>query len=285
MELMSYLARVPAVVWASIGGASLAILGSLSGTRISNRGYADRLRTQLDHDAKQKDLDRTLSLRREIYMRAAEEIVKVHGYLGSLSQLDFSKPESLSGLNGFQAEAAKLQLVAEPNTAILINDLSMAYAELQLRLFADLLPLQVAAQDLALVDESLKREHAEHDRVLSEISRVTESGQPNAAMSGALNSALQASQQRTDNYLSERQVLHHRVQALRFSFFGSLVAEMKKFGPLHISVLLALRRDLGFGSDHLEDLTHQMERGWKRAITLLDSVVSSLKDLERGTSG
>ena len=280
-EVLSFLWSIPVVFWASVGGATLAVIGAL----ISNRDNTKRLIRQLEHDAKQRELDRTLSLRREVYLRTAEELVKVSTYLGSLSQLDLSKAENLSGLSGFQTEAAKLQLVAEPKTALLVNNLSFAYAELQLRLFTHLLPLQVVSHDLALVDDYAKRDQAEHARVLSEMSRLTESGQPNTAVSSALIHSLESAQKRVDDRLLEREPLHQRLQNLRYEFMGQLVMELKEIGPLHIPVLIAFRRDLGFSADHLQELTDQMERGWNRAIPLLDSMVRTLKDLEMDSAG
>lgn len=280
-EVLSFLWSIPVVFWASVGGATLAVIGAL----ISNRDNTKRLIRQLEHDAKQRELDRTLSLRREVYLRTAEELVKVSTYLGSLSQLDLSKAENLSGLSGFQTEAAKLQLVAEPKTALLVNNLSFAYAELQLRLFTHLLPLQVVSHDLALVDDYAKRDQAEHARVLSEMSRLTESGQPNTAVSSALIHSLESAQKRVDDRLLEREPLHQRLQNLRYEFMGQLVMELKEIGPLHIPVLIAFRRDLGFSADHLAELTDQMERGWNRAIPLLDSMVRTLKDLEMDSAG
>lgn len=278
---LNFVASIPAVVWGSLGAAALVVVGTL----ISNCDNTKRLLSQLKHDGKQRQLDRTLSLRREVYLRTAEELVKASTYLGSLSQLDLTKAENLSGLSGFQTEAAKLQLVAEPKTALLVNDLSSAYAELQLRLFTHLLPLQVVSHDLALVDDYAKKDHAEHARVLSEMSRLTEGGQPNSALSSALIHSLESAQKRVDDRLLEREPLHQRLQNLRYEFMGQLVMELKEIGPLHIPVLIALRRDLGFSADHLQELTDQMEQGWKRAIPLLDSMVRTLKNLEADSAG
>lgn len=76
-----FLKSVPDVIWSGL----LASFLTLGGVLLSNRGYTQRLRLQLDHDAAEKTKERTAILRRETYLRAAEELVRVNAYLASPS--------------------------------------------------------------------------------------------------------------------------------------------------------------------------------------------------------
>jgi hypothetical protein len=101
--LVSLLTSVPSAIWSGILGALLA----LSGVLISNRSNTTRLRIQLQHDAAEKSKERTSSMRREIYLRTVEELVKANSHLSGLPNLDPTKINIGEGLQGFFSAAAR----------------------------------------------------------------------------------------------------------------------------------------------------------------------------------
>ncbi len=64
---------------------------TVGGVLISNGSNTKRLKLQLQHDANEKTKERTAALRREVYLRAVEELVKANAHLATLPQLDLSK--------------------------------------------------------------------------------------------------------------------------------------------------------------------------------------------------
>ncbi|VTY23631.1 Uncharacterised protein [Xylophilus ampelinus] len=69
-------------------------------------------------------------MRREVYLESAAEIVKANAFVGSMFKRDLENPDALDGLNGFAAASAKLQVVADQETGIEAQRLSMMYARL-----------------------------------------------------------------------------------------------------------------------------------------------------------
>lgn len=88
------------------------IVGSLVGGLISYR----TLRTQLDHEAKEKERERQLTLRRDVYLEAMEAIGKSQTLLGSFSREDFDLPKLLDRLEEIPGALAKAQLVTSEST-------------------------------------------------------------------------------------------------------------------------------------------------------------------------
>lgn len=146
--LISLLASIPGVIWSGVVGAALALCGVL----VSNRGNTARLRIQLDHDAREKGKERTAALRRDVYQRVVEELVKANVHLAGLPSLDPTKVNIGEGLQGFFSTAARLQLVAEPKTALLMNTLVSEYGELLIDLMAELMPVHAAQSDIQIAD-------------------------------------------------------------------------------------------------------------------------------------
>src|ERR1051325_8996126 len=130
--MIEFLASVPPpVIWSTVSGligAVIALIGALGGVALSNVSHSKRLRIQLQHDAAENAKERKAQLRRDVYLVAVEEIAKVTSHLGSLAQVDVTTTNPADALKGFQGATAKLVLVAEPKTALLVSDLASKYS-------------------------------------------------------------------------------------------------------------------------------------------------------------
>jgi len=271
--IIALLRSIPDVVWSGLIASAL----TLSGVLISNRSNTNRLRIQLQHDAAEKAKERTAALRREVYLCAAEELTKANGYLASLPQTDLSKTNAADGLQGFFAVAAKLQLVAEPKTALLVNHLVSVYGELLLRLMARLMPLQKVRIDIAIFDDLYNKAQSEVSRVLSEMAKFSEAAQTNADVFGALQRAFGGYQRQATEHAAKRGASWSEFNRLNVEFCRELLRDLRIVGEEQIPVLIEIRRDLGLTSE-LAAFREQMEAQWKRMDSQLDAMLSALQD-------
>ncbi|WP_446808333.1 hypothetical protein ACH50O_13615 [Methylomonas sp. 2BW1-5-20] len=263
---------LPDVVWSGI----IASLLTLCGVLISNRSNTTRLRIQLKHDASEKAKERTASMRKEVYLEAVEELTKANSHLASLPQADLTKINAADGLQGFFAAASKLQLVAEPKTALLVNQLVGTYGELLLRLMERLVPLQKAKLAIAINDDLYNKAQFEVQRVLSEMARFNESAQSNEQVFGALERAFASYQAQTQNYAEARQDAWADFNNLNIQFCRQLFIDMRIVGQQQISVIIEIRRDLGLTA-YLAEMREQMESQWERMSIQLDRMISALQ--------
>ena len=81
-DLIYFVQTIPDVIWSGL----IASVLTLGGVLISNRSNSSRLKLQLRHDAEQKTTERTASLRRDVYLEAAEQLTKANAYLGVASR-------------------------------------------------------------------------------------------------------------------------------------------------------------------------------------------------------
>lgn len=270
--LLEVLASIPAAVWSGLLGALLA----LSGVLLSNRGNTQRLKVQLAHDAAEKAKERTATLRRETCLRTVESLANVSAFLGGLPQADLAKANATEALQGFLAAAARLQLVGEPKTALLVSELAAAYGELLLRLMVDLQPMQLLRAEIAVCDAFHDKAQAEINRLLGEMSKLNEAAQPNPAVFQALSRTLDFHRDRAAELNAER--LRHglRFGELQAVFIRHLFAEMKHIGAQQIPVLVEIRRDLGLGGD-LTAYQSQLEAQHQRVAEQLDRTLAALQ--------
>lgn len=272
-ELIELLRAVPNVVWSAL----IASVLTLSGVLISNWSSTNRLRIQLQHDATEKAKERTATLRRQVYLRAAEELTRANSHLASLPQSDLAQTNAADGLQGFFAEAAKLQLVAEPKTALLVNQLVGTYGELSLRLMSRLMPLQDARTDISINDDLYNKARTDVSRVLDEMAKFNETAKTDEPTFQALHRAFETYQAQAETYADARSAAWDRFNRLNCEFGKQLLVDMRKIGEEQIPVLIEIRRDLGLTAE-LPAFREQMDAQWKRMEKQINEMISALQE-------
>src|SRR3546814_7020246 len=91
MQFIELLKEVPDVVWSAV----IASVITLAGVMLSNWSNTQRLMRQLAHDAHEKEKERSSAMRRDVYLKATEEMAKVGSYFGSRSEEHTSELQSL----------------------------------------------------------------------------------------------------------------------------------------------------------------------------------------------
>ena len=271
-ELIDIFRAIPDVIWSGV----IASFLTLSGVLISNWSSTNRLRMQLQHDSTEKTKERTSILRREVYLRTVEELTKANSHLASLPQSDLAKTNAAAGLQGFFAEAAKLQLVAEPKTALLVNQLVAAYGELLLRLLARLMPLQKARTDISINDDLYNKAQVEVTRVLSDMAKFNEAAQVDHATFSALQRSFESYQSQAKTHADARDTAWGEFNRFNIEFCRQLFVDMRLIGEQQIPALIEIRRDLGLTAE-LGAFREQMDAQWHRMAKQLDTMLNALQ--------
>lgn len=279
-SLVDFLRSIPDVMWSGV----VASFMTLSGVLISNWSNTTRLRIQLQHDADQKASERTSALRREVYLVAAEELTKANSQLAALPQSDLTKVNAAECLQGFFAAAAKLQLVAEPKTALLVNALVASYGELFIRLLQRIIPLQQARADISINDNLYNKSSAEVARILGEMTKFNESAQINPPVFSVLRNAVDFHQRQVEEYAAARSAAWSEFNQLNADFCRQLLLDMRTIGEQQIPVLIEIRRDLGLTSE-LSAFRAQMDDQWNQMKHQFDTLLSALENDQPSVEG
>jgi hypothetical protein len=271
-EIVGFFKSVPDVIWSGL----IASVITLSGVFLSNISNNNRLKLQLKHDADEKTIERTTSLRREVYLRAVEELVKANSHLSSLPQIDVTKTNLADGLQGFFTAAARLQLVAEPKTSLLVSQLSANYGELVFKLMTDLIPVMKAKQDIEIADDFYNRTQTEINRILAEQRKINESGNQNPAAFQSLQSNFQFEQEQAAKYSADKSEGWERFNQHNITFQKHLLTELKEISSKQIPVMVEIRRDLGLTGD-LSEVEAHMKQLWIRMEAHFDALIVALE--------
>jgi len=262
---------VPDVIWSAL----IASLLTLGGVLVSNRSNTNRLKLQLQHDAGEKSKERISNLRREVYLRVAEELVKANTHLAGLPQLDLSKTNLGDGLQGLFSSAARLQLIAEPRTALLVSELVAEYGELTFNLMIHLIPVSNSRTDIQIADDMYSKAQAEVTRILAEMAKLNESGKPDLEVFEALSKSFKFHQDRTTTYADQRSAAWERFNHNNLLFQRFLLTSLRDIGGKQIPVMIEIRRDLGLTGDLAEIETHMKQQGL-RIENQFDKLIAAL---------
>jgi len=245
MQILYELSLIPDVVWSALLASAL----TLAGVMLSNRSNTKRLVKQLTHYSNEKEKERINSLRRDVYLKAVEELAKVNNYLGKLPQLDPGEANLGDGLSEFFAVAAKLQLVCKPKTSGLANELVARYSELLMSLMAKVSPIHNLNINIRLTGSFYDRNEAEVTRALAAMTQLNESGQPDPVRFAALQRSFEGAQRLANHFAEERASAYAQQRVAMRNYTADLLKEIRSVGNLQVRFMAAIRGELGLTTD------------------------------------
>ncbi|HEY3569820.1 MAG TPA: hypothetical protein VGP73_17940, partial [Thermoanaerobaculia bacterium] len=113
--------NIPAIVWSGVFGALAGACTVLFTTWLNNRQQNRRQMQQLAHDIEQRRTDREMSLRREVYLEAAETIGKMQEFIANYAQSDDVGSSEIIALNGSIAALNKVHVIGAKSTIEAFN--------------------------------------------------------------------------------------------------------------------------------------------------------------------
>lgn len=259
MQTLCLLTKIPNVVWAALLASGLTLLGVM----LSNWSNTKRLIRQLSHDSDEKQRDRINAIRKDVYLKAAEEAAKASSYLGKIPQLDPSKENIADGLSEFFGVAAKLQLVSQPATSALAGELVTRYGEILMTLLAKAPPIHDLNMNIRIAGDFYDRNQAEVSRTLAEMTQLNESGDKNPVRFAALERSFKNAQDAANHFHEERSKAYAQHAAAMRNYMTTLLREVRSIAPLQMQLSVAIRSELNLTTDliaHEAQLQENLER-------------------------
>lgn len=176
-SLVLYLLHhVPDTVWAALIAAGVAFVT----TTLSNRHSRKELRMQLDHNASERDRDRAMALRRDVYLPAIEAVTRTQAALGQVVDLNADVSALSKQMVADFSTIAKVHLIAGEATVrgllAFQKALMPAYFELLTRRASLDLRRGAIATEQSLFDRAL----AEHQKLTQMMQQINLANSPDA---------------------------------------------------------------------------------------------------------
>lgn len=228
LEILESLEKITASVWASL----IALVGVVFTIQNGNR---------------QRDKDRDMSLRREIYLDAAAAITKWQLLIGSLGNPKLSQEKIDEEFQNISPALAKIDVIATEQTIITASRLKSELLSLYLNLLVKRQPLIMHQIDIDIINNTIQTYETKQKyyfQIMDEIN-LTPDLSKQTTYSVAQNSADFWTKE-LDKLYNERNALHIK-QTTEIQIFSKLLSdEMKNISNFTTPALVSIRRELGF---------------------------------------
>jgi hypothetical protein len=220
---------IPDVVWAAI----IAALIAWFTTFLSNRNSREQLRMQLHDGAEQRDRERAMALRRDVYLPTIEAIVRAQGALGRLLDLNADVSEISRQMVTDQATIAKVHLVASEATVRGVLEYQAALMPAYLEFSAERMVLSIRKSAIDAQQSLMDRSTATKHNLIELMREQNLSGNPDRAAMERINRQFEIETQAYNGFTTKHKELNikHMSELLR-------VAEKLKDASVAVAALM-----------------------------------------------
>lgn len=162
MDLLPLIEKIPATFWGVIVGSFFTITGVV----LTNLSNTKRLNIQLGHDRELKKLERELSLRKEIYLAAAEAISAGLVVIGRIGNLNIAYDKLMESFEEKSPSIAKVNVIAADDTIRAFTAFMEELTGAILRISHQRIKLGAIQQRISLIQKQIDKASDERDRMI-----------------------------------------------------------------------------------------------------------------------
>ncbi|HEY4367359.1 MAG TPA: hypothetical protein VGN07_09020 [Steroidobacteraceae bacterium] len=276
--LIALLAKIPAAFWGTLTGFALAIVPVL----ISNRHSRKLQRQQLDFESIERQRERHASLRRDVYLPAADSVTAALAGLVKMLNDDRANDVELSaGAQELGTALTRVQMVATGETVRLAAEFHRVYLSVFTALMKRRYPMMLRKADIEIANASRQRHHEERLECVELMKEYNLSG----AKDPQRRQQIRARQEHAGKLWREEhgQWMRFTVQqeADRHALIGDLVSWLSQLSRVQGTLMVAIRRELGVSEDATL-LLEQIEITATEGVRALNELIPMI---ERGLDG
>lgn len=271
--MIELIKELPDALWPALGASLL----TLFGVWLQNIWESNRLEKRLSYDEAQRDRERQMQLRRDIYLEAADSAVKAQRVLSDIARVDKPVTE-VTAIDPFDlAGLSKAHLVGGIETIKAFQGLGQTFIDAILRL----IEYRAEYEEERLKSEELRERIAQlvayRDHVVGLVRDVTNRIQLTATQAKEYADSLAKTQQQVEATLQERAEVLQTLQKLKRQLNLAGVQAGLDYGRAMAGATVAVRKELGetagFDEETYERLLTTAQEGiskqWKEFVDRL----------------
>lgn len=260
--MLELLKQIPEVVWAAL----LASLLTLSGVVLSNRNSRSQTLAQLDHDSNQRNREREMNLRREVYLQAAEAIARGQNILTRLTDLNLSEQEMGAQFSVDSSTLAKIQIVSTNETVQAVSAFQQELASAYLELILKRVRLLERKRSIELLTEFIDRSQAEQNRLIDLMKKLNLEGNADQRLWKVIGDNFEFQKEQHKKYMEERNELWAEQNKAHLSFAKLCFLRFVEVSKLVPPAVFASREELELPIDkeaYLVTFNENIDRSMK----------------------
>ncbi len=272
--LFRIVSAIPGAVWGACVGSCLTLLGVL----LSNRESRKRHLAQLKHDTDQRDRERQLSWRRDVYLEAAQSISRGFSFLGRLLDLNTSDQELSTAYQEDLSRIAKIQVVATEKTVQAVTAFSNEFTSVYLKLSLDRIPLVKRKNAIELLDMYSEKSSHEIDRYVELMKRLNLEGNADERLWKVINDYVEFERTRREQSSQQRQALATQQGKEHLALIKSFIDQNLRLAMLIPPALFAVRSELELPlnrEEYMKSFKESLERNKANMDSFLERIQRS----------
>lgn len=253
--LISLIMKIPGTFWGVIIGSFFTLLGIF----LTNRAHDRRLQTQLAYDRDMKNLEREMSLRKDIYLTAAEAVYAGLIAVSRFANLDIPYDKLLEGYIDKAPSIAKTNIIVKEATVNALSNFSVELNAAFLRLFGKRFQLAAQKQRIELLRAQADTILKDNCQTLALIKQYNIAGQNDPEKWNVLQQNFKFEQNRFSEITTEADTLACTLYAGQLQYMDECTGEVIRLSRLLTPLLLSVRKELDLPIDEAEYLRIQEE--------------------------
>lgn len=250
--LLTYLDKIPATFWSFIIAGFFTLSATLSGIILTNRAHDRRLQTQFIHDQNLKNREREMSLRKDIYLAAAEAVSAGLIAVGRFANFEVPHEKLTEGYLDKAPSIAKVHIIAKEETVRAVVNFSGELSATFLRLATRRFTLVAQKQQIEFLKSQVDGFNKEQARTLELMKQHNLDGLNDPRKWNTLQQNFDFEQHRIDQTLKERSALAAMLYPNQLKYIEDCMEETIRLGRLLTPVIFSVRKELELPLNEVE---------------------------------
>lgn len=245
VDILNLLEPIPASFWGVVTGAMF----SLGGVALTNQASDKRLRLQFENERLQKSKDLAMTLRKDIFLMAAEAIAVGINSIGKFANLDLTEAEITSEYTEKGPAIAKVHVIGGAAIVKAVMCFTSEIGSCHLKLMASRIDLMRIKSELSITDRQLASFEKERDRFLELMKQFNIEGTADERRWKVLESNFEFEQKRITEVIDKRAKLINELQPKHLALMQFCAEEALQLASLLTPMISAVRAELDIESD------------------------------------
>lgn len=238
--LTDLLSEIPSSAWGALGGALLTLISVI----VSNRHSRKQQAQQQEFESKERQRERLLNLRREIYLPAAEAFNMVLSALTRMLMSDAGDEEFSDRLRELGRAIARVEMIATGETLIAAGAAQQAMLDLTASAYKRRLPMMVRASETALAHSAATKADADRSKCIDMMKEILLSGERDDRRVKAIEDLDAFARQKFKAATAKFLRLKLQQETDRLALARELVDHLSVCGGAQLRLATAIRREL-----------------------------------------
>ena len=260
--------EVPETIIAAISASVVTLIGVLYTV---HKSFTQQ-RTQLKHDAKERERERQMNLRRGVYLPAIANLSSNLSSILSMANLELPNEQVINSKENAQ-ELSQIQIVGRDAVVQAVNRYSLELTEALLKLFIERAKLLDLKNSLELANEYMDRSLTKQSEYIEMMTQFNLQGSTDHALWNRIDRQAQFYNEQVEKYRNERNEVSECLRRQHIDFFEVCAKRLTKVSDLVPPIVFAIREELDLPLDRETFLKDHSE-----SVNRIKEMLCSFKD-------